>query len=211
MKTKSRQSITPGITTTIGKCLGIYSKKLSAIKSYYGLMVSNSGITDAGLDRLAHLHDSVVHTTVGSKMCDMGKRVDVLIAKWDAQLKNYGIVVDNVDIMTKPRRDKTEKSNTMHHMVQAIAVEERVRPREDLRSKEQDIQVEDLKPADVVPTTQDTAKLLEMMVGKVTEIWSKIPALKGVKLTLPDESHQYTEQMSKKTDYVSMRYCFFFI
>ena len=84
MKTKSRQSITPGITTTIGKCLGIYSKKLSAIKSYYGLMVSNSGITDAGLDRLAHLHDSVVHTTVGSKMCDMGKRVDVLIAKWDA-------------------------------------------------------------------------------------------------------------------------------
>ena len=78
MKTKSRQSITPGITTTIGKCLGIYSKKLSAIKSYYGLMVSNSGITDAGLDRLAHLNDSIVPTTVGSKMCDMGKRVDVL-------------------------------------------------------------------------------------------------------------------------------------
>ena len=84
MKIKSRQSITPGITTTIGKCLGIYSNKLSAIKSIYGLMVSNSGITDAALDRLAHLHDSIFHTTVGSKMCDMGKRVDVLIAKWDA-------------------------------------------------------------------------------------------------------------------------------
>ena len=121
----------------------------------------------------------------------------------------YGVVVDIIYIMTKPRRDKTEKSNTMHHMVQAIAVEERVRPSEDLRSKEHDIQVEDLKPADVVPTTQDTAKLLEMMVGKVTETWSKISALKGVKLTLPDESHQCTEQMSKKTDYVSIRYCFF--
>ena len=64
-------------------------------------MVSNSGITDAGLDRLAHLHDSIVHTTVGSKLCDMGKRVDVVIAKWGAQLKNCGIVVDNVDFMTK--------------------------------------------------------------------------------------------------------------
>ena len=96
MKIKSKHTITPGITTTVGKCLGICSKKLSAIKSIYGLMVWNSDITDATLDRLAHLHDSIVHTTVGSKVCDMGKRVDVLIAKWDAQLKVYGIVVDNV-------------------------------------------------------------------------------------------------------------------
>ena len=103
-------------------------------------------------------------------MCDMGKRVDVVIAKRDAQLKNYGIVVDNVDLMTKPYHDKTEKSNTLHHMVQAIAVEERVRPSKYLRRKEHDKPVEDLKPADGVQTTQDTAKLLKMMVGKVTEI-----------------------------------------
>ena len=62
-------------------------------------------------------------------------------------------------------------------MVEAIAVEERIRLSEDLSSKDHDIQVEDLKPADVVPTTQDTAKLFEMMVRKVTETWSKISAL----------------------------------
>ena len=99
----------------------------------------------------------------------------------------------------------------MQHMVQAIAVEERVRPYKDLRTKEHDKPVEDLKPADGVQTTQDTAKLLKMMFGKVTEIWSKIPTLKSVKRTLPDESHQYTEQISKITNYVSMRYVFFHI
>ena len=60
-------------------------------------------------------------------------------------------------------------------MVEAIAVEERIRLSED--SKEHDKQVEDLKPADVVPTTQDTARLFEMMVRKVPETWSKISAL----------------------------------
>ena len=66
---------------------------------------------------------------------------------------------------------------THNTTVQAIAVEERIRTSEDLRSKEHDIQVEDLKPADVVPTTQDTAKQLEIMVGKVRETWSKVSAL----------------------------------
>ena len=86
MKKKTMQAITPGITTAIGKCVGIYSKRMSAMKCYYGLTLSNAGVTDNGLDRMAHLQDSVIHNTVDKKLTDLANRYDELLKKWDQQL-----------------------------------------------------------------------------------------------------------------------------
>lgn len=172
------------------------------MKAYYGLMISNCGITDVGLDRMARLGDAVVHQTVSGKLKQLAKRYDVVLNKWDSELANYGIVLDNVDIMTRPRREKADVSNTMHHMVQAIAVEERIKTDPIYRLR-QEIPVENISPADVFPTAADDVKLQKMMVRMVLEVWSKIPALKCIELQLPDDTHQYTPQMAQKTNHVS--------
>ena len=39
LKKKTMNSIIPGITMFIGKCLGIYSRRMSAIRSLYSLLL----------------------------------------------------------------------------------------------------------------------------------------------------------------------------
>lgn len=201
MKKKTMQAITPGITTAIGKCVGIYSKRMSAMKCYYGLTLSNAGVTDNGLDRMAHLQDSVIHNTVDKKLTDLANRYDELLKKWDQQLVEYGIVIDNVDIMTRPRRQKEGKSNVMHHMIQGIAVQERVStaPQE----IQQTMSVEDVKPEDIYPTEAEHQQLRDKMVSEVIRIWSNLPALKEVPVTLRPETHTHTAEMTRKSEYVS--------
>lgn len=202
MKLKTLNSITPAITTTIGKCAGIYSQKLSAQRTLYGLLLSDGGITDTCMNRLAKLQDTTTHQSLIGKLNAMAADYKSTIDEWDRQLKQYAIVVDNVDIYTKPRRETAEKSNTMNHMVQAITVEERVKPPTDLNSKP-DIPVEDVQPQHVYPSEADEKDLRDLMTQKVIEVWSQIPALKDTKITPPVESHRFTTEMTRKTQHVS--------
>ena len=41
-------------------------------------------------------------------------------------MATINIVMDNVDMPVKPHNDDADKFNKMHHMVQAIAVKDRV-------------------------------------------------------------------------------------
>lgn len=164
-------------------------------------MLSNCGLTDVGLNRLARLHDSVLHNTVSKKLSNLANRYDELLKQWDSELKEYSVVLDNVDMLTKPRREMAEKGNRMNHMVQAIAVEERVQPSADNSSQE--VNVEEIRPTDVYPTSSDKLQLKEMMVKRLVAIWSELPAMKNVPLDRSVVTHKYTPQMSQKTDYVS--------
>jgi hypothetical protein len=91
----------------------------------------------------------------------------------------------------------------MNHMVQAIAVSERVKPDASI-SQAARIPIDDLKARDVYPTQSDDITLKEMMVAKVLEIIARLPALKEVPLKSPSESHKYSAETSKKTNIVSM-------
>lgn len=202
MTQKTIQSITPAITSVIGKCLGIYSRKLSALRTFYSLMLSHGGVLDTTMNRLARLYDCTTHQSLQPKLNELAKRYNLDLMEWIKQNKGFAIVFDNVDVFTKPRSASASKSNTMFHMVQAIAVKERVEATgSDLGPPH--ITVENIKPADVIPSEGDYSNLKGLMVNEVLKIWSEIPGLQKVKMPMKSEKHKYTHMMNKKSEMVS--------
>lgn len=183
----------------IGKCLGIYSRRMSAIRSLYSLLLSDGGVTDSCMNRLAKLYDCVTHQSIIGRLNDIAKRYNVELQTWP----DFCVVFDNVDAMIKPRRQTAEKQNVMTHMVQAIAVKDRVLPPDlsDPSSNKPNIAIEDVKPADLYPTPQDDLALSKLMVQMVLEVWSEMPALASHDL-VEHRPHQYTEYTSKKSKQV---------
>lgn len=198
MTNKTLNSVNPAITLTIAKCLSIYSNHLSASRTYVAIILSNGGLTDTCMNRMAKLYDTVTHQNLIKKLNDLAKRHKVSLAQLENQ---YCVVLDNVDIYVKPRRETKDKSNTMHHMVQAIAVEERVQPPLSV-SRVPSIPVADIEPEDVYPTVDDGNVMKQLMYWKVVEILKEMPALKGVPLNLPSKRHLYTAEMSRKSKQV---------
>lgn len=199
---KTLQSLAPAITATIGKCVGIYSRKMSALRTMYSLILSDGGITDKCMNRMSKLYDTTTHQNLLTKLNVMATRYNVMLDKWKAELREYSVVIDNVDIFVRPRRESKGKTNIMNHMVQAIAVDERVAPALDANNAPE-IPIQDIKASDVYPTSTEDCALKEMMVSKVLQMIAQIPALKEVAMTLPSETHKYTPQTSKKTTLVS--------
>lgn len=166
----------------------------------YGLILSDGGMTNVGINRMAKLYDTITHHGLLRKLNDMAKRYNVDLNKF----VEFGIVLDNVDMYVKPRAETAKTSNTMHHMVQAIAVEERVQPSVS-DSNCPAIPVENIQPKDIIPSLSDSERLKELMVKEVLRIWSEMPALKNVDFEEAEETHQYTAQMSQPSNLVSER------
>lgn len=165
-------------------------------------MLTNGGLTATCLNRVAHLGDSVTMSTINCKMNDLTKTYANLIKTWDTQVQEYGIVLDSVDIMTKPRREASDKKNVMHHMVQAIVVEERVKKAAQPNASPSKA-IGDVLPKDIMPSHTDDSLLQQMMVTRVLRLWSTLPAFQDIPLCLPSEEHSNTSSMSRKTEYVS--------
>lgn len=198
-KKKTLSSLVPAITSTIGKCLGIYSRSLSAQRTFYSLILSNGGITDACMNRLAKLADTVTHQSVLTKLNGMAKRYDAHLKNWP----QFSIVVDNVDMLVRPRREDSSKSNKMYHMVQAIAVKDRVITQIDDNSRLPTVSVQNIKPADVYPQQEDVKQLTELMISTVVRVLGEMPALEHLKLDQIPNIHKFSSQTSRKSHSVS--------
>lgn len=194
LKEKTLDSIQPAITTLIGKCLGIYSRRLSALRSIYSLILSDGGITDSCMNRLAKLYDTVTHQNIIGKVNDLAGRFDAELQHWN----DFSIVFDNVDMMVKPRREAADKSNQMYHMVQAIAVQDRVVAEPGACSKDPKTEVESITPQHVYPDNKDDKELRQLMVSAVVRILREMPALQTVEVA-EEPPHRYTPQTSKKS------------
>ena len=189
----------PAITTAVGKCISIYSRSLPALRTFYSLILSNGGITDACMNRLARLSDTVTHQNLLGKLNELAGRWDVSLRTWP----QFNIVMDNVDMLVKPRHDDSSKSNKMYHMVQAIAVEDRVLTQADDDSRQPAISIATLKPTDVYPDQSDTAFLRGLFINKVIQLLGEMPALQNLELTKKPKHHIYSKLMSKKSNMVS--------
>lgn len=198
MTNRTLNSVNPAITTAIAKCLGIYSKSMSAARTHYSIVLSDAGLTDSCMNRLAKLRDTVTHQNLLGKLNAIAKRHKVDMDDW----KEFGVVLDNVDVYVKPRKESSEKTNKMHHMVQAIAVEERVSPPADA-SKAPAINVDSIEPTDVYPSTGDELHLRQLMYTKILEMLTQIPALKDVPVELPSEEHPFSLFTSRKSQQVN--------
>lgn len=185
----------PAVTALIGKCLGIYSDKFAALRTFYSLILSDGGITDAAMNRLARLYDCVTHQSIINKLTAMAARYDIPMNSW----REFSIVLDNVDIYVKPRQETATKSNTMHHMVQAIAVEDRVFS--DHLRRQSLVDIDKLKPSVIYPTTQDQQAVRKLMFNKVLEILGTLPAAADLNIKV-DHSHKYSAEMKKKSEQV---------
>lgn len=102
---KTIASTRPALTTTIGKCLGIYSKHLSAQRFYYSILLSNGGLKDASINRLAKLYDCTTHQNLLPKLNAIADRYDIGLQQWVKKNQQFGIVFDNVDVYVTPRRE----------------------------------------------------------------------------------------------------------
>lgn len=149
------------------------------------------------MNRLARLYDCVTHQSIIHKLTDMAQRYDIPMKSWE----EFSIVLDNVDIYVKPRQETASKSNTMHHMVQAIAVKDRVLSELTNSSRQPLVEIEKLKPADIYPTADDKETIKMLMYDKVKEIISKMPAAAALDIKI-QYTHQFSAEMKTKSEEV---------
>ena len=202
MKTKTLDSITPAITTVIGKCVSIYSRKLAALRWFYSLILSNGGATDVCMNRMAKLYDTVTSTNVLRKLDEMARRYNVCMESWS----QFSLVIDNVDIYVKPRRETADHSNTMHHMVQAIAVKDRVITSINNSTRLPMVPLKDITPADVYPNVDDISALRVLMVEETVALLGQMPALRKLNIKRQG-THEYSWAQKRKSEAVSMVSC----
>lgn len=165
-------------------------------------MFTDGGMKDASMNRLAKLYDCTTHQSILPKINALGKRHLFDLGKWTAEGIEYSIVFDNVDILTRPRRESAKVSNKMHHMVQAMAVQERVKVPE---KKPPAIPIDSIKPGDVIAKAEDEQQLRRLMVDYVKRILQQeCPGISS--LTLEPEEHQYSHLMKKPTPMVLIKY-----
>lgn len=199
-KIKTRESIIPAVTAVIAKCVGIYSRRLSSMRTFYSIVLSQGGVTAVTMNRLARLYDCTTYQSVLPKLNLIAEGYLVDLNEWIVRRKEFAVVFDNVDMYVKPRMESKSKSNTMSHMVQAIAVQERVEAKD---KGEPHTYIDDIKASELVPTAREMEKMRRLMVDEVLRVWSAIPGLKDVKLELRDETHEYSTFMKKKSQLVS--------
>ena len=130
-------------------------------------------------------------------------RSDSKVKKWQTEKKQFGIVLDNIDVYVKPRRETAGKHNTMFHKVQALAVEERIQPgREDQIPPI--IRIDEVAPEHVLPSDMHIEKLHKLLVDQVLKIWQGMPRFSDASIPTISEDHRYTSKMRKKTTVVSV-------
>lgn len=201
MKRKTLLSLTPAISTVIGKCVGIYSRKLSALRTLNSIILSEGGISNVTMNRMAKLYDCTTHQSLLPKLNVIASRFNIDLNRWVSHDHQFSIVFDNVDIFIKPRMESSFKTNTMYHMVQAMAVKDRVRTAISDRSPPY-INLDNIEPSDLLPSETDVSELSSLMVNEVLKVWSEIDCLKGVKLPLVSKQHRYSSEMRNRSSMV---------
>lgn len=157
---------------------------------------------DVSMNRLAKLYDCATHQSILPKINILAERHHVDLSQWVQQSLEYSIVFDNVDIMMRPRRESSVNCNKMHHMVQAIAVQERVK---NVEKSPPLISIDEITPADVMVTSSDEKILKDIMVEQVKKMIAQCPGLAAVKVPLANEEHEYSEAMTKKSPMVRLK------
>lgn len=197
------QSIIPAITTVIGKCVGVYSRKMSAQRTFYSIVLNHGGIKDSAMNRLAKLCDCVTHQNLLSKLNAIADRYDLELIQWRKQCEEYGIVFDNVDLLVRPRRETQSTANTMYHMVQAMAVKERVTTTgTGLDTTSPATTIDTIQPENVIPSNDDYRSIRSLMINQVLKIWAEMPCMTSLKLPILSEQHEYSDVMKKRSEMV---------
>lgn len=150
------------------------------------------------MNLLAKLNDCTTHQSILPKVNELANQHHSMLAKWSAQKEQYAIVFDNVDIHIKPRQQSQNTSNTMHHMVQSMAVKERV---QSSKTGGPSVNVMQIQPHHLLPTTADHSTLKTLMIDQLLKIWKEMPAMQTV-ITPSSEKHPYTHRMKMKSEMV---------
>ena len=223
-KQKTPAMLIPGITTAAGILLNCRSKYMNAHQVLTSLTLKQSS---AKRNAFNHLHSRFVcssYKTVMQRQIDFGTDFDKDVIKWaegkqvaecTESLEEHGeqshrtdngyqLIMDNVDIIIHPRHTSREKHGTDLHMVQVIAVENRVNGHH-LPNDGPVATLSSVDIADFLPTLRDNQFLKKDWIVLIGNIISEhIPSLKWFSEHIPAQiQHAHLTELQKKSKIVS--------
>lgn len=198
-KQKTHASVSPAVTSVICKCLGIYSERLSAYRYGMSSFLSLGGLKQQSVDQLARLYDAMSTSSRDTKNKQYAEIFDETKQQWKDSDVTFQIGFDNVDKRIG-RREQTKLSpGKLHHMVQAVAIRDRVIANPGPPA----FPIQSVDPDLLLPTEDDIGSVTEGFADMLRETWADmIPALEWMR---PKQyKHQYSEQMKAKSEKVCM-------
>ena len=155
---------------------------------------------DEGLSRLAKLYDTVTTVTLLKKLDQLSLRYLAPVQPARDAATPLTVVLDNVDKYLRARQTTHTRGNTMTHMVQALAVVERIQRQPGSPA----VQLTALQPSLFLPTQSDTEKVTRLFAAAVKDIWSAyIPALSRTFAPTTSATHLKAAETGKRVVFVS--------
>lgn len=211
-KLKTHEAIKPAITSILCKCLGVYSERMSAYKYVLSSVLMSGGTKQCTLNQLACVHDVMSNTQRDRKQLEYVQLFDQDLQVWKDEENKFQIVFDNVDKHVKRRHQSSAKPNAFQHMVQAIALKDRV-VTTNLNLPPAKPIGDFIDPTLLFPSEEDCQVLVEGLSSLIRNIWAEhIPALEWMR---PEQdlrhiySHKFQDEMKQKSELVNIVLCFF--
>lgn len=199
------KDINYGLASCISKLVSLNSNKLSAYRYVYSNLLVSLGAKAVAHDVLAKTYDSMTYTNVLIQQNLMADKYIEKVDEWRCNGTNYSIVFDNLDKHMKAHKGASNTTqNKMNHMVHAIAYESRVQAPSTI-SHDPEIDMQELRPCDLLPTTQDYASIRQEFGLHIRSIIAdNIPALAWIKPSAPGLKHIYSHALCKETEQVGL-------
>ena len=226
-KQKTPAVLIPGITTAAAILLNCRSKYMNAHQVLTALTLKQSSAKRSAFKHLSSRFVCSSHQTVMRRQVDFGADFDEDVLKWaketsqaealEREAKEHGdeppqrtdngyqLIMDNVDIVLHPRHTSREKHGSDLHMVQMIAVQNRVNGHH-LPNDKPTSTMSSLDIAQFRPTLSDNKLLKQDWIVLIGNIISKhIPSLKWFNEHLPGHiQHAHMTELKRKSKIVSL-------
>ena len=228
---KVQETLIPGITTAAGILLNCRSQTMNTHQVLTSMVLKQSGAKKSAFTHLNSRFISSSYKTTIQRQIDFGLGFDKKVWEWakekaEAEAKErhiranstddewekfqaertdhgYQLIMDNVDLVVHPRHTSREKYGTDLHMVQLVAVKNRVEgyhlPNDAPIATPSSIDIDDF-----LPTIHDNNHLRyewTVLIGNI--ISSHIPALKWFSEHIPVQlHHDHIVDLRKKSEVV---------
>lgn len=196
-KVKTHASLAPAVSSVIAKALGIYSESLTGYRHYVSTLLVTGGAKESCISRLSRIYDCMHYSTTLHMQDAFAAVIDEDLKGWKDDASTFNIVYDNVDKHVRSRH--TKNKNKMVHMVQGIAVKNRINF-DEVADAAPCVPM-DVPPSKIIPSPDDEGKLVAHMARLVRTVWSRrVAALEWMKPA--DHTHSRMTETSSKSEVV---------
>ncbi|XP_071796288.1 uncharacterized protein [Asterias amurensis] len=218
-KLRTIESLTPNIMTAASIIFNCRSQDMNSHQLVNGFTLLEGGCSKQVFQRLHTRGVSSAYQTVLSKQAIFGNGFDNKVKEWastaadesavdtsevDSPLSSYQIVMDNVDIRVRARHTTKDHHGTDFHMVNTMAVKDRVTS--SLTDLKPEVNVDKLNLRMCLPSVSDNQTLKHnwsILIGHI--IADHLPAMQWMKRELPQEiHHSHMSEARQKSEVVNL-------